>query len=733
MGKNFNRGDIPAAADFNGFSQLVDLAAAAGSSIGSLLIGFLASTTAVARTVYHKLKETPSVRDFGVLADGSATNDLVALNKAIAALNSGEITSLFFPGWVTINGALDPITAPGVTLYALGRRHGGIRQAGSFDTLWFKSLNPSTTQTYDIQLRSFGIEQTIANPTAGVAVRLTRVFRAYLDLELRGVFAGVLTEGGDGHVYDHPVWTTNSGWSAVAVGSYLLKITNYAGTTEVPSEISVVSPNIKGNTIPAYLEKGMIIQCGDGIWTEGGHLGFTDGPSVSIEAQANAALYFASIKFTGTYIDGSFGGNAASSGVSISGSTLPTCGDIEFNNAKIRGWAGVGVKSTLTTLSNFRLVGKTNISSNGKQAISLTGASYFTLNVECYSNNRSNGAFNAVDLSACTKGDIQVSNYVGAFTHPVGLSIDATCSDLTIDKCLSEGNTGNSSFSVAAGAARITFGSSNLLVGGNVQVTAADPLVIPIGYKNVIVSGNTNFNTVTGAGQVNEEVTLWFSGTPTIATGVGNVQAMADFVAAPNSSLQLRYDGSNWRERGRSGTAASMRTAMGLGALATTVPGAGIAAFLTTPNSANLAAAVTDDSGTAGTLPFQSIGTFTPTLTLGGAAVGLTYTTQFGDDIRIGNVVFFRAVIVVSALGSSTGAAQINGLPFTSTATQQTSVSILISSGAAGLGSSMLMADVNSASNTIRLSKLSSGTRADLTNADLSATSRIQISGCYPV
>lgn len=60
--------------------------------------------------------------------------------------------------------------------------------------------------------------------------------------------------------------------------------------------------------------------------------------------------------------------------------------------------------------------------------------------------------------------------------------------------------------------------------------------------------------------------------------------------------------------------------------------------------------------------------TFTPTVTLGGAAVGLTYTTQLGRYTKIGSRVFFNIEIVLSALGSSTGNVVINGLPFTATA-----------------------------------------------------------------
>lgn len=56
---------------------------------------------------------------------------------------------------------------------------------------------------------------------------------------------------------------------------------------------------------------------------------------------------------------------------------------------------------------------------------------------------------------------------------------------------------------------------------------------------------------------------------------------------------------------------------------------------------------------------------FTPTITFGGGATGLTYTTQLGGWVRQGNRVFGQLYIKLSAKGSSTGSAVISlsGLP----------------------------------------------------------------------
>lgn len=57
-------------------------------------------------------------------------------------------------------------------------------------------------------------------------------------------------------------------------------------------------------------------------------------------------------------------------------------------------------------------------------------------------------------------------------------------------------------------------------------------------------------------------------------------------------------------------------------------------------------------------------GTFTPVLTFGGAAVGMTYSVQAGVYQRIGNRCNTSVKIVLTAKGSSTGSAIVSGIPY---------------------------------------------------------------------
>jgi len=61
----------------------------------------------------------------------------------------------------------------------------------------------------------------------------------------------------------------------------------------------------------------------------------------------------------------------------------------------------------------------------------------------------------------------------------------------------------------------------------------------------------------------------------------------------------------------------------------------------------------------------SNIVSWTPTITFGGAASGLTYATQTGKAFKLGRIVFFAFFVQLTAKGSSTGTLLVNGLPYT--------------------------------------------------------------------
>jgi hypothetical protein len=138
-------------------------------------------------------------------------------------------------------------------------------------------------------------------------------------------------------------------------------------------------------------------------------------------------------------------------------------------------------------------------------------------------------------------------------------------------------------------------------------------------------------------------------------------------------------------------------------------------------------------SADANTLDDYEEGTFTPAITLGGAAVGVTYSLQSGTYTKIGNRVLFTAQITLSAKGSSAGALLITGLPFTVGGTLNPASAVRVSSVTSGVGDTLVTGQSLTASSTVRLEKIVAGLATQLTDADVSATTTVSITGNYIV
>jgi len=134
-----------------------------------------------------------------------------------------------------------------------------------------------------------------------------------------------------------------------------------------------------------------------------------------------------------------------------------------------------------------------------------------------------------------------------------------------------------------------------------------------------------------------------------------------------------------------------------------------------------------DDSGnvTASGI-FGSTGTWTPTLTFGGNSTGITYGSQVGQLRRIGDIVVAYFEVTITAVGSSTGVAKVEGFPETGHAT-------LVSMGGAvswcqnltGLTSAVSML-YNPGSDDVSFYDTSATGMANLTEANFTATSQIR-------
>ena len=218
---------------------------------------------------------------------------------------------------------------------------------------------------------------------------------------------------------------------------------------------------------------------------------------------------------------------------------------------------------------------------------------------------------------------------------------------------------------------------------------AAVPFAVAVGSLAV-----TNLNAALCAGLADSESISgsWdFLASPTIGTGsaiAANTQALTitkNLVSVGSASaLKIRGYSPSIELLDKDGTAnwymgvddnASDRFAIGRGygpnqIAATAAPISITSADVVELNVGQLKfPAAQNPSADANTLDDYEEGTFTPTIGGSGGQSGQAYTTQSGHYIKIGKMVVVNVNITLSTLGSITGTAQIQSLPFTSDTT----------------------------------------------------------------
>lgn len=131
------------------------------------------------------------------------------------------------------------------------------------------------------------------------------------------------------------------------------------------------------------------------------------------------------------------------------------------------------------------------------------------------------------------------------------------------------------------------------------------------------------------------------------------------------------------------------------------------------------------------TLDDYEEGTFTPGISFGGGTTGITYGTVYGTYTKIGRVVSFRGRVTLTAKGSSTGAAKITGLPFTST-NRVSSVAIGEVDNMTGL-TGRVGGLIDSLADTIALNQSAAAGTVNITDSVFTSTTIVFFSGQYEV
>ncbi|MDA1120859.1 MAG: hypothetical protein O2887_10295 [Bacteroidetes bacterium] len=125
------------------------------------------------------------------------------------------------------------------------------------------------------------------------------------------------------------------------------------------------------------------------------------------------------------------------------------------------------------------------------------------------------------------------------------------------------------------------------------------------------------------------------------------------------------------------------------------------------------------------------IGFWNMLMSFGGASVGLTYHNNTGTYTKIGRQVTVNGFLYLNSIGSSTGVAEISGLPYTSDAGLGFSSAVSLQIQDISFAD-FPMASVPAATAKIALSEITNaGTRTTLDNTNYTSGSYMIVSATY--
>lgn len=323
----------------------------------------------------------------------------------------------------------------------------------------------------------------------------------------------------------------------------------------------------------------------------------------------------------------------------------------------------------------------------------------------------------AVGPNGATNPALQVDASVASLVAGLKIAGAVTGGTVALSVIDSGSNTNMSIDAKGAGVVSIGTGSSagvvlkNITYGGvtlSNSVTGTGSMVLS---ANASLTGTTSISSMTTPNQI----------VSTLATGTAPLLvASTTNVANLNASL---LNGANFGSPG---------------AIGGTIPGAGTFTALTASGLLNISGAGAGQiqfpatqnlSANANTLDDYEEGTFTPTLTFGGASVGMTFSTRTGSYTKIGNMVCFVIEFILSAKGSSTGTAQIASLPATANSFNPP-ISAQANNMSAGT-TTTVQAIVNGGTTTIQLQAFAAGTATALADTNFTATTVLRVAGMY--
>ncbi len=511
--------------------------------------------------ICHGAYEGPlNVKWFGATGGfNDNTDDGAAIQSAIDTARLGGV--IYFPaGYYRVESTLT-VSRDLVTFIGDGPRTSVIRvyHNSGYGLTVEHPTSPGISKIFGFNMFNMGMRARVET-TGNALINLNNVSDVFMsNVSLEDHFGGILVRGGSNHYMTNlKIFSPRSSyWSGIKSGSYYMKFTESSDGSKI-FESFISNFNFRRNDGVDYIQNGIVIEAGDGIWFSNGHVMGVDSADVYINPLYGTA------QITGLMFDNVWFDGCSDYGLYVDGNTT-LYGQIILNNLRTLNQreAAIFVSSSAVNFDGVSVSGGIILKPEKFGALINAGRSHVFTGVKfaaCNTANTANGCglqiggmVGSLSLANCVFDQAGLSS---SASFMKGLRMDATASGrVSVTGCRFSLTAADIDTTPLNGVELSCANNTTLKPLTAVVSVAGTSLVIPEFGDYITVAAGLNFNNMSGrySGRC---VTLRFLGNSTVTHVSGQMELSggANVTSSAGDTLTLIYDETNtaWPELSRS-------------------------------------------------------------------------------------------------------------------------------------------------------------------------------------